>query len=215
MSRRLLRLAAGLLAALTLATATPALAALTVKNTSVYIGGGRWDWRVFVDADTETLRQIECVEYTLHPTFPNPVRRVCNQSEAKFALSSNGWGTFTIKVRIQYRDGRTELLEHPLVFAQAAATSPLSLKARNWAREIEPEWWEWGVHLEGSAADLDRVRCVEYTLHPTFPNPVRTVCSRSDRFLLTARGWGTFEIKIKVLLNDNSMYPMSHRLTFR
>jgi transcription initiation factor IIF auxiliary subunit len=214
-SGRLLRLAAALLAALTLATAASALAALTVKNTSSYTGAGRWNWRVFVDADAETLRQIECVEYTLHPTFPDPVRRVCNQSETKFALSSNGWGTFTIKVRIQYRDGRIELREHPLVFTQAPAATPLSLKARNWAREIEPGWWEWGVYLEGPAADLDHVRCVEYTLHPTFPNPVRTVCSRSDRFLLTARGWGTFDIKIKVLLTDDSMYPMSYPLTFR
>lgn len=215
MSGRLLRLAVGLLAALTLATATPALAALTVNNTSSYAGGGRWDWKVFVDADAETLRQIDCVEYTLHPTFPDPVRRVCDRSGTKFALSSNGWGTFTIMVRIEYRDGRSELLEHPLVFTQATAKAPLNMKARNRAREIEPGWWEWGVYLEGSAADLDRVRCVEYTLHPTFPNPVRMVCSRSDRFLLTARGWGTFDIKIKVLLKDGSMYPMSHPLTFR
>jgi transcription initiation factor IIF auxiliary subunit len=87
-----------LLAVLTLATASPAFAALTVTNTSSYAGGGRWAWSVFVDADAETLRQIECVEYTLHPTFPNPVRRVCNQSKTGFALSTNGWGTFRLAV---------------------------------------------------------------------------------------------------------------------
>jgi len=214
-SGRPLRLAVGLLAALMLATASPALAALTVANTSSYTGGGRWAWKVFVDADAETLQRIECVEYTLHPTSPDPVRRVCNQAKTRFALSTNGWGTFTIKVRIEYRDGRSELREHQLVFTQEPAKTPLNVKARNWAREIEPGWWEWGVFLEGPAADLKRVRCVEYTLHPTFPNPVRTVCTRSDRFLLTARGWGTFDIKIKVLLTDKSMYPMSHSLTFR
>ena len=215
MSGCLLRLAAGLLAALTLATASPVFAALTVTNTSSYMGGGRWAWKVFVDADAETLQRIECVEYTLHPTFPDPVRRVCNQAKTKFALSTNGWGTFTIKVRIEYRDGRSDLREHQLVFTQTPATAPLNLKARNWAREIEPGWWEWGVQLAGPAANLDRIRCVEYTLHPTFPNPVRMVCSRADRFLLTARGWGTFDLKIKVLLKDGSMYPMTHSLKFR
>ena len=215
MSRRPLRLAAGLLAALTLATATSAFAALTITNTSSYMGGGRWAWKVFVDADAETLQRIECVEYTLHSTFPDPVRRVCNQAKTRFALSTNGWGTFTIKVRIEYRDGRSDLREHQLVFTQEPAKTPLSLEARNWAREIEPGWWEWGVHLAGPAADLEHVRCVEYTLHPTFPNPVRMVCSRADRFLLTARGWGTFDLKIKVLLKDGSMYPMTHSLKFR
>jgi len=111
-------LAAGLLAALTLATATSAFAALTITNTSSYMGGGRWAWKVFVDADAETLQRIECVEYTLHSTFPDPVRRVCNQAKTRFALSTNGWGTFTIKVRIEYRDGRSDLREHQLVFTQ-------------------------------------------------------------------------------------------------
>jgi transcription initiation factor IIF auxiliary subunit len=112
---RLLRLAAGLLAALTLATATSALAALTVKNTSSYTGGGRWDWRVFVDADAETLRQIECVEYTLHPTFPNPVRTVCSRSD-RFLLTARGWGTFEIKIKVLLTDDSMYPLSHPLTF---------------------------------------------------------------------------------------------------
>jgi len=58
------------------ATARPAFAAVAVANTSTYAGSGRWNWTIFIDADAATLRQIKCVEYTLHPTFPNPVRTV-------------------------------------------------------------------------------------------------------------------------------------------
>jgi transcription initiation factor IIF auxiliary subunit len=210
--RLVMTLALGLLFA---AVATPSLAAPTVQNTSTYAGGGRWDWKIFIVADAQTLQEIECVEYTLHPTFPQPVQRVCNRPDTGFAYSSNGWGTFMVKVTIQYKSGRVENLEHALVFEQRSAPTALSVTAKNWAREIEPGWWEWGIHMEGAPAELNRIRCVEYTLHPSFPNPVRVVCSRNDRFLLTARGWGTFEVKIKVMLKDGSVVPFSHQLEFR
>lgn len=196
--------------------ASPSLAALTVKNTSSYLGAGRWDWTIFVDADPNTLEQIECVEYILHPTFPDPVRKVCNQAKTKFAYSTNGWGTFTVKVHIRYNDSRVETLEHPLVFKQGeAAPDPLNVTAKNWSRQIEPGWWEWGLYIEGATTDLDRIHCVEYTLHPTFPNPVRVVCSRSDQFRITAKGWGSFTVKIKLILKDGSLRQMSHPLELR
>ena len=193
----------------------PSLAALTVTNTSTYVGAGRWVWTIFVDADPNTLQQIECVEYVLHPTFPDPVRKVCNQPATNFAYSTNGWGTFTVKVNILYKNGRVETLEHPLIFEQQPAPVSLNVTARNWSREIEPGWWEWGIYIEGTNTDLDQIRCVEYTLHPTFPNPARVVCSRSDRFQLTAKGWGTFKVKIKLMLKDGTIRELSHLLDFR
>lgn len=196
-------------------TLSPGLAeAVTVKNSSNYVGAGRWNWTIYLEADSRTLQQIECVEYTLHPTFPNPVRKVCNEPETKFAYSTNGWGTFTVKVDIQYKNGRHEELKHMLVFERQPASPSVSLTAKNWAREIEPGWWEWGIYIEGAPTELDRIRCVEYTLHPTFPNPVRMVCSRQNRFELTTRGWGTFTVKIKVILKDGSLVQLSHLLEF-
>ena len=94
---------------------------VTVLNTSRYVGDGRWDWTVFVRAANPTLDAIQCVEYTLHPTFPNPVRRVCvrgKDAQQAFALSSNGWGEFTIKVKIFFRDGKPKLINYPLKLTQ-------------------------------------------------------------------------------------------------
>jgi len=74
---------------------------LTVDNTAKYVGKGRYEWTVFILAGDSVLNSIRYVEYTLHPTFPNPVR---NGTGRTFALSSNGWGEFNIKVRIVYKD---------------------------------------------------------------------------------------------------------------
>ena len=38
---------------------------ISTVNTSRYTGGGRWDWRVFIKASPEVVRNIRCVEYKL------------------------------------------------------------------------------------------------------------------------------------------------------
>lgn len=202
--------------AVLVAASSPCLATLKVQNTSTYVGAGRWNWTLFVDADSDTLRRIKCVVYTLHPTFPKPVIPVCHHPETKFALPSNGWGIFKVQVEIQYEDGHTENLKpYQLVFQRKDAPTPSDISAENWSRQIEPGWWEWGIRIKGPSAELDRIRCVEYTLDPSFPNPVRLVCSRKNNFQLTARGWGEFKVSIKLLSRDGSTRQLSHQLVFR
>ena len=90
---------------------------ITVGNTSKSAGEGRWDWTVYITAEPAVLSQIRCVEYTLHPTFANPIRRVCargKDTRHAFPLSSNGWGEFTIKVRVFFANGKPQLIDYPL-----------------------------------------------------------------------------------------------------
>lgn len=190
-------------------------ASLTVQNTSTYVGSGRWNWTIYIDADVSTVNNIRCVEYTLHPTFPNPVRTVCDEQQTKFALSANGWGTFTVQVRISYKDGGTQAVTHRLVFEEQRVEAPLRITTQNSAREIESGWWEWGIYVDGSPDELHKINCVEYTLHRSFPNPVRMVCSPANKFKLTARGWGTFTIPVRVLLKNGSIQRLTHRLRFQ
>ncbi|WP_254172774.1 pYEATS domain-containing protein [Planktothrix pseudagardhii] len=82
----------------------PLVTPITVRNTSTQIGTSEWNWTAYVESDSQTLSQIDCVEYTLHPTFPNPIRQVCT-SQNNFALSARGWGAFYIKVRVFLKDG--------------------------------------------------------------------------------------------------------------
>ena len=89
---------------------------LSVANTSRSLGNGRWEWTVFINASPQVLRQIECVEYTLHPTFPRPVQRICaiGDSNKPFGLSATGWGSFQIRVRVFMRDRRVVEGSHDL-----------------------------------------------------------------------------------------------------
>jgi transcription initiation factor IIF auxiliary subunit len=58
-----------------------------------------FDWCVFLDEEREILNNIEYIKYILHPTFPNPERIVYDYKD-KFALYSNGWGSFNIRIEI-------------------------------------------------------------------------------------------------------------------
>ena len=152
--------------------------------------------------------------YTLHPTFPNPVVRRDNR-ETNFALEASGWGTFTVKVSVFYNDNTTQDFEHLLVFEEKRTSSSFDdLIVDNWSNEIEPGWWDWGIYVGGPPSLLDQIRCVEYTLHESFRNPVRAICTRSNKFELIARGWGTFTIQIKILLEDGSSLLLNHDLHF-
>src|SRR5688572_10585047 len=76
-------------------------------------------WCVFLDGKREEMDSIKHIEYTLHPSFPNPIR-VIDDKEHCFALHSQGWGAFQIRVRITYRDGSVGRQGYPLGLAEDA-----------------------------------------------------------------------------------------------
>jgi transcription initiation factor IIF auxiliary subunit len=69
----------------------------------------------------------------------------------------------------------------------------------------EMDWYEWCVFVEGPSDLLELIAFVEYTLHPTFPDPVRICVDRDHRFALLSAGWGGFGISIAVSWIDGSV----------
>lgn len=91
---------------------------VSVDNVAEEVCDGWWDWTVFLEAPEDELARISCVQYRLHPTFPDPVRLVCDRGKGPraFPLSSSGWGTFLIEVRIYLKDGEVLETTHRLQF---------------------------------------------------------------------------------------------------
>jgi transcription initiation factor IIF auxiliary subunit len=76
------------------------------------------------------------------------------------------------------------------------------------------QWWKWSLWIEGTDEDLDQIESVIYSLHPTFPEPLRTVTDRASKFQLRCAGWGTFIIPIEVRLKDGQALQLEHELQF-
>ena len=88
--------------------------AVSVENTSSFVGNGRWDWTVYLRADKALLGEIKCVEYTLHPTFPNPLQVICERGneETPFALDGSGWGEFNVQITVKFTNRPPLQLTH-------------------------------------------------------------------------------------------------------
>lgn len=76
------------------------------------------------------------------------------------------------------------------------------------------QWWKWSLWIEGPEEDLDEIQSVTYTLHPTFPEPIRTVTDRASKFQLRCSGWGIFLIPIEVRLKNAKAVRLAHQLQF-
>jgi transcription initiation factor IIF auxiliary subunit len=74
------------------------------------------------------------------------------------------------------------------------------------------DWWKWWIWLDGTQEELASVQEVTYVLHPSFPNPVRTIRNRETKFRLETAGWGTFTIYARVLHADDTVSNMEHEL---
>jgi hypothetical protein len=90
-----------------------------LKQTAAYHGDDWWKWSVWVESDEETLDRIEYVEYTLHPSFPEPVIRIKERS-SKFRLDAEGWGEFTIRAQVVNKDGSKKNLKRWLELKPSA-----------------------------------------------------------------------------------------------
>jgi transcription initiation factor IIF auxiliary subunit len=208
-----------------LATFQPAVSSVSpqvkISNTYTSVGNNRYDWTVFVKEDKATLNEIKCVEYTLHPTFPNPVRRVC-KAEDGFALRENGWGEFTILIKVEWQDKHVTQQAYSLDLHSpelgTASPQDQTIQVGNTSSDLGNGQWSWTVFVIADKETLDGIRCVEYTLHPTFPQPIQRICQAGNllgqAFPLTETGWGTFDIAVKILFRNGRSRLLTHSLKF-
>lgn len=97
-----------------------------LTNTSEYLSSKAstdwWRWTACILGDPSDLDQIDYVDYRLHSSFSNPIRRV-RKRDGGFPLSAKGWGTFTLEARVVFKDCKREpvVLKHELEFEGAVA----------------------------------------------------------------------------------------------
>jgi pYEATS domain-containing protein involved in immunity/TIR domain-containing protein len=74
------------------------------------------------------------------------------------------------------------------------------------------DYWRWSAWIEGSDAELDKVKEVVWILHPSFSQSRVVSKQRADKFRLSTAGWGTFLLKAEVVLADGQKLQLKHNL---
>lgn len=70
---------------------------------------------VWIDGEERDLDQISFVEYRLHSTFTNPLRRSASRRN-NFSITFWTWGMFQIEVTLHLHNGQTQRLSHNLAY---------------------------------------------------------------------------------------------------
>jgi transcription initiation factor IIF auxiliary subunit len=86
---------------------------MEIHQSENYRDGDWWDWSVWLRGTQAELASVEYVDWRLHPTFPDPVRRIKNR-KSKFRLDTGGWGTFPVQALVRLKSGEVLRLSHEL-----------------------------------------------------------------------------------------------------
>jgi transcription initiation factor IIF auxiliary subunit len=89
----------------------------------------------------------------------------------------------------------------------------LDLEIQNSWEYQDDDWWEWSAYITGRS--MDKVKWVEYILHPSFRNPVRRETTRADGFKMETEGWGTFKLKAVAHMIDGRDVLLTHNVVLK
>lgn len=91
------------------------------------IRGNKPHYKVWLFVEGNDLPYVRCVTYTLHKTFPNPVRRVNRSaSNPHCQLIIWTWGLFVVGVTIEDKRGDIYELTHQLTYDQQLAEEDIN-----------------------------------------------------------------------------------------
>lgn len=75
------------------------------------------------------------------------------------------------------------------------------------------QYYEWTVFLREDAKEESKlVASVTFDLHPTFTPP--SVTLTKPPFQITRQGWGTFPVRVTILLQNGESFTVEHQLQF-
>jgi len=100
-------------------------------------------------------------------------------------------------------------------FKKASAAEVFNaLSLTNTARPLDKKRWEWTAYIDGPSSFLQRISSVIYYLHPSFKPNVQQGDNSKLGHPLTAVGWGVFQLKAEVTLDDGHKQLYEHTLQF-
>lgn len=109
----------------------------------------------------------------------------------------------------------TTLVIASLITVSWTAGIAQQIQVANSARYIGGGQYSWKLYLVAPDSVLDQIKYVEYTLHPSYAKPVVDVSDRSDGFALSSRGWGEFNVGVKVVDKSGHSTSFQHWLTLK
>ena len=114
-----------------------------------------YKWAIWIENGESDISEIDYVEYLLHSTFKNRLRKATNLSD-KFKIESSGWGEFNIEITVVKKNGERLQLSHWLTLGDGYE----SVNVKSEAPELKLS----KVYISHSDADTRTAQQLEYML---------------------------------------------------
>ncbi len=75
------------------------------------------------------------------------------------------------------------------------------------------DYYKWEIWVEDGDRSISEIDRVEYLLHSTFRNRLRTGKAETENFRIKSSGWGEFSVGITIFLKSGEELQTSHWLT--
>jgi hypothetical protein len=100
-----------------------------VKVDWTYVEEDTWNLELRLDGDD--IFYVDFVEYVLHPTFPNPIRKVTTPD---FLLTLTSYGSFEVKALVYFKDEKKQYVKKNIQLFPR----PFGWGTKTWEKQCVP-----------------------------------------------------------------------------
>ncbi len=124
------------------------------------------------------------------------------------------------EVRVIYDNKRCNLPVINIELEKGIPVHELDIRINNTSKYVGDNKWDWRIFVEAPLEVIDKIECVEYNLHPTFSTRFWKICRDNEiktKYPFsppTFRGWGTFNVPVRILFKDGKICYLDHKLAF-
>ena len=95
------------------------------------------------------------------------------------------------------------------------AAEPYLIGQSSRRSNTKSDYFNWDIWIEDGKKPITEIESVEYLLHPTFPNRLRSSSDVAAKFKLKSKGWGEFTIRVIIYEKSGKKIILNHWLTLR
>ena len=196
-----------------------------VVNSANYAGSGKYNWTLFILAPKRQLDKISYVEYTLHPSLPNPIRKAYDP-DSNFSIDGFAYAEFDVYVLVMNKNGEGIYVTHRLTLREKSIedikteySKAHSHQVIKFGYEIVPilgsSSYEWTVFVEADEELLNSIKQVNYT-YGLFHDFSKVIYDRGNEsgkgFFFNGETSELVELEISVVFRDGDVQYLNHTL---